>query len=171
MAGERTEKATPKRRSQARGKGQIAKSADFDAAVMLSIGVTLLLFFVPSIVDKLESMAIHIFTHLDSSQINRSSFITFFAPYGTILMSILLPFMLGLMFSGLLLKRIQVGHLFTLEAIKPNFGKLSPASMISGFKRYVDLRSMVELVKSLVKMLIIAATCIFRNKCKKRRDF
>src|SRR4051812_3805087 len=42
MAGEKTEKATPKRREEARKKGQVAKSSDLNGAVVLLAGLVAL---------------------------------------------------------------------------------------------------------------------------------
>ena len=39
MAGEKTEKATPKKRKEAREKGQVARSTDLQGAVVLIAGI------------------------------------------------------------------------------------------------------------------------------------
>ena len=158
MASERTEKPTPKRQGDARKKGQVPKSADFDSAVMLSIGVILLYLFIPSVVDKLKQISIETFTHLDPSLLNRQSFIGFFSPYGSVLMSILLPFMIIILICGMILKYVQIGPLFSFEAIIPDLKKLSPAGMLQGFKRFVSLKSLIELVKSFIKMAVVGIT-------------
>ena len=171
MASERTEKATPKRRGEAKGKGQIAKSADFDAAVMLTVGVILLYCFIPSVVAKLQSTAIMTFSHLDPSMINRGAFIGFFAPYGAVAISILLPFMLIMLASGLILKYAQVGPMFSLETLKPNFDKFSPMGILNGFKKFGNLRSLVELVKSFMKMSIVGFTAYSVIESRKNEIF
>ena len=42
MSGEKTEKATPKRKEEARKKGQVARSADLNGAVVLLAGLLVL---------------------------------------------------------------------------------------------------------------------------------
>jgi len=158
MADERTEKATPKRLNEARNKGQIPKSQDFDSAIMLSIGLYLLYLFSPSIMQKLKQITVATLTNLDPALITRENFFGFFAPYMSVMFSILLPILLILLICGVALNYFQIGFLFTLEPLKPDFNKLNPANWIQGFKRILlfDVKTIVELIKSLVKMSIVA---------------
>ncbi|HYH04491.1 MAG TPA: flagellar biosynthesis protein FlhB, partial [Bacillota bacterium] len=63
-----------------------------------------------------------------------------------------LPLGLGAMLFGVLINYIQVGSLFTLETLKPNFSRINP---LSGFQRMFSPRSLVELVKASVKLVIV----------------
>src|SRR4051812_33092442 len=49
MAGDKTEKATPKKREEARAKGQVAKSMDLNGAAVLLAGFFVLGLVAPSI--------------------------------------------------------------------------------------------------------------------------
>lgn len=155
MANERTEKATPKRQNELRSKGQISKSPDFNSAVMLSVGLYLIYLFAPSIMDKLKFIAVDVFARLDPARISEKNIMSFFDPYISELITILFPFFITLMVIGCALQYFQVGSLFTLEPLKPNFGKLSPMSIIGGFKKFFNLKSFVELIKSFIKMGIV----------------
>src|SRR4051812_14316859 len=53
MAGDKTEKATPKRREEARKKGQVARSQDLNGAAVLLAGVLALGVTGPGMADKL----------------------------------------------------------------------------------------------------------------------
>src|SRR3954462_1156023 len=55
MAGERTEKSTPKKRSEARKKGQVAKSADLNGAVVMFAALFALSATAPHLVEVLQS--------------------------------------------------------------------------------------------------------------------
>src|SRR3954454_18260363 len=55
MAGERTEKATPKKRSEARKKGQVAKSADLNGAVVMFAALFALSAGAAHLVEGLQS--------------------------------------------------------------------------------------------------------------------
>lgn len=160
MSGERTEKATPKRRGESRSKGQIPRSNDFNSAVMLTVGVILIFVFAPYIMQELEINAAYVFSHLDPNQVTRANLIGYFTPHLNTLAKVMLPFLLTLMISGIVLNYVQIGTLFTLETLKPNFGKLSPMSMVNGFKRFFDLKAVVELLKSIIKLLIVTAVII-----------
>lgn len=156
MAGERTEKATPKRRNESRNKGQIPKSQDLNQGVTLAVGIYLISILAPSIMAKFQNSATHIFSNLDPNLINNESIIGFFSPHLYLLFDILLPIMLVLMIAGVIVNLAQVGFFFSLEPLKPKLDKLSPMGMIKGFKKFFDLKSLVELIKSLLKMAIVA---------------
>ena len=163
MSFERTEPATPKRRSDARNKGQIPKSADFNSAVMLAIGTYLIAIFSPGIMTKFKSVTIEVFTNLNPSRVSMENFHGYLMPYVYVTMSILLPILITLMVCGIILNYLQIGYLFTLEPIMPNFSKLSPMSMLNGLKKIfiINPRSLVELAKSFAKMLIVAGVAYF----------
>jgi flagellar biosynthetic protein FlhB len=67
---------------------------------------------------------------------------------------LLLPFLLSVMVAGSLSNLIQVKPLFAVEAVHPKLDKINP---VNGFKRLFSMRSIVEVVKALVKMGIIGA--------------
>src|SRR5919199_3159437 len=52
-AGEKTEKATPKRREEARKKGQVARSQDLNGALVLIAGLIALSAWGPHVLEKL----------------------------------------------------------------------------------------------------------------------
>ena len=54
FAGEKTEKATPKKRQDARKKGQVLKSQDVTAAFLLLVTFLFLMFFAPYMYDGLK---------------------------------------------------------------------------------------------------------------------
>src|SRR6478672_9565044 len=58
MAGEKTEKATPKKRDEARRKGQIAKSQDLNGAALLMAGLVALSAFGPGLFRRVQEATI-----------------------------------------------------------------------------------------------------------------
>ncbi len=159
MANERTESATPKRRSQMRNQGKIPKSQDFNNAVMLSIGMYALYLFMPFITSQVKFVAIYTFTDLNPDKISRENLMGYLSPYISILFYVVVPFLIIMMVIGLLMNYFQVGPLFTMQAIKPKFNKLSPFSLIKNLKNIFvpNLKNIVELVKSLIKIAIVGA--------------
>lgn len=53
FAGEKTEKATPKKRQDARKKGQVVKSQDISSAIVMLMVFIFLFFFAGSLRDEL----------------------------------------------------------------------------------------------------------------------
>ncbi|MBT8358829.1 MAG: flagellar biosynthesis protein FlhB, partial [Desulfobacterales bacterium] len=71
------------------------------------------------------------------------------------ILSIILPFMLVIVVAGIVANIIQIGFLFSPEAFSP---KLSKFNLIKGIKKLFSLKSLVELVKSLIKITIVGGT-------------
>ncbi len=160
MAGERTEEATPKKREDSRKKGQISKSQDFNSALMLAIGMSLLFMLVPSIMEKLKFIISYTFTHLHPSQINVENLEGIFAPYFVTLAEITLPFLLTLAVAGFVIVRMQVGHLITFEPLKLTAEKVSPKKYLGNLKNNFNIfspKKIVELAKSFAKLFIVGA--------------
>jgi len=155
MADERTEKATPKRRGKARNEGQISKSQDLNMAVTLAISFWVIFLFMPSISTKLKDITIDILSTLKPHTVTNSNFVGLFSTYVFIAIHILVPVMAFIMVSGIIINYIQVGPMFTTKTITPDFSKLSPEKIIKGFQKFFQLKSFVELVKSIIKAVLV----------------
>lgn len=149
FAGEKTERATPKKRQDVRKKGQTAKSQDINTAVVLLavflllkmaghyLGAGILALFRKSFQDYLLM------------NVTPGNLRVIFLMILKDLVLYLGPILLVAMIAGVLSNVAQVGFMLTGEAILPKFEKINP---ISGFKRIFSLKSVVELVKSLLKI-------------------
>ncbi len=155
-SGEKTEKATPKKREKAREEGQVAKSMEVTTALMLVVMFTAIKLFTPYMYERLHNLYRYMYQNFDIA-VNEFS-ITFI---GKILkhaimsmFEILFPFFGIVVAIGLIGNFLQVGWKPSLKTMKPKFNKLNP---IQGFKRLFSLKSVMELIKSLLKIIIIIA--------------
>lgn len=155
MSDERTEKATPKRRQQAKQEGQISKSQDLSMAVTLAVGFFVLYMYMPFVTDKLKDMTVTTLSNLNPHLVDRENFIGFFANFVWNTVNILVPIMFFIMLAGIGINYMQVGPMFTTKTITPDLSKLSPEKLIKGFQRFFQLKSFVELIKSVIKGSII----------------
>lgn len=155
MSDERTEKATPKRRSKAREEGQVSKSQELNMAIVLLIGLLVLFMYIPFINERFTNITIVLFKDLNPDYITRENIFGFISIYAAEIFNILLPVMAMMMVAGIAVNYFQVGPLFTVRALRPQLQKLSPATIIKGFGKFFNLKSLVELVKSILKLLII----------------
>lgn len=74
--------------------------------------------------------------------------------WAMLFLQVMAPFAVVLMAVGVLGGLVQTQFLFTLRTLKPDFGVLNPAR---GFSRIFSLRTVVELVKSLIKLVIVGS--------------
>ncbi|MDN4607448.1 flagellar biosynthesis protein FlhB [Sporosarcina highlanderae] len=156
FAGEKTEKATPKKRQDSRKKGQVLKSQDVTSAIVL-LCVFLFLFFTAGFMrDRLFIFFNHTFTDfltIKTLDIDHSMMI-----YKDMIIQmayILLPVMAIAVIAGIAGNLFQFGLLFTTEPLKFDLKKIDP---IKGLKRIFSIRALVELAKSLLKISFIGFT-------------
>lgn len=154
-AGEKTEKATPKRKQDERKKGNVFSSSDFASSFfILALFVTMKV-FAPTMYKALaQSLTSFIgtageYAELTQESINaimRDAFKTIMIVAGPIFaVGILAP----IIFTG-----VQTKFIFAMSAVKPKFSRLNP---IEGIKKLFSIRSLVELVKNLLKLAVISA--------------
>jgi flagellar biosynthetic protein FlhB len=157
-AGEKTEKATPKRRQKARQDGQVAKSADLSSAVVLSIAFAILFFLGKYMLNDLSIILRTNLSHFEVDNITLEGIVPYLISYIIIVAKLLAPLLFCLMLIGVVVNITQVGPLLTSKPLKPSPTKLNP---INGFKRIFSLRGLVELLKGILKVLIIGGVGYF----------
>ena len=159
-AAEKTEEATTRRRTKERERGNVAKSKDMESAMVLIGGIALLGVFAKYMYTNIQSMLYDTFTNLNPNSLDTSSIVGLLYPYFKYLGIIVLPFFVFLFIFAIVVIRMDVGHVFSLEKAKFNLENLSPQRMLQNAKRMINPfqpRSMVEFAKSILKLVIVAA--------------
>lgn len=157
-AQEKTEKPTPKRKQDARKKGQVPRSRELNTAAVVAAGVMAL----SSSSQRLATM----FTDLmrNSLQIEPGVLAdpSRLAPVlGSRLFDALMavaPILGATLVAAIAAPALIGGFNFSVEALKPDFSRMNP---ISGLGRMFSARALVELGKSLLKFGMIAAIGAF----------
>jgi len=159
---EKTEKATPKRRRDARKKGQVAKSMDATSVLILFSALGVFFFSGTWVFFKLIDVMRSIFQNISVFDIQdiKGSY-DFLLMVSGKMISILLPFFLTIVVFGIAGNLIQVGVVFSGKPLVPNFSKLDP---IKGMKKLVSMRSFIELIKSLIKIIIVGGVAYLTVK-------
>jgi flagellar biosynthesis protein FlhB len=152
FSGEKTEKATPRKRQEVREKGQVAKSADVNSAVVMFIGFFVLLFSGQLYQEKVLSIFRQSFQEYMLLNLSVDTVHAVFLDTLKQAVFIVGPIFLAAIVAGLVANFMQVGFLFTTEPLKMKLSKLDP---IQGFKRMFSLRAIVELLKSILKIIIV----------------
>lgn len=152
FAGEKTEKATPKKRQDERKKGKVAKSQDVNTAILLLFALMMLYVFGNSMKDRMTSMYEHAFTEFIHWQVTETTVAQVFNGAAMETAMMLAPVMIIAIIAALAANFMQIGFLFTTEPLKFDLKKIDP---IQGAKRIFSLRAIVELLKSLLKILSI----------------
>jgi flagellar biosynthetic protein FlhB len=148
----KTEQATPRRKQEARKRGQIARSTELTAALVL---LAMLMWFKYFGLDMLTAMAAEARHYWGNLRGTDFTVETAMAGGSALIFRgilILAPLLLLLMFVGILSNIAQFGILFTTTPIEPKFDHLNPAS---GFKRIFALRTAVDMTKAIFKVALV----------------
>ncbi|EIJ81484.1 flagellar biosynthesis protein FlhB [Bacillus methanolicus PB1] len=152
FAGEKTEKATPKKRQDARKKGQAAKSQDVNTAVNLLAVFIFFMFAGEFLLDHILGVFKHSFQNYLVVEMTENNLNSIMIEILKELTSILGPIMLVALIAGAVANYFQIGLLFSPEAVQMKLEKINP---IQGFKRIFSLRALVELFKSVLKISFV----------------
>ncbi|MCT8139837.1 flagellar biosynthesis protein FlhB [Anaerobacillus sp. CMMVII] len=152
FAQEKTENATPKKKQETRKKGQVAKSTDINTAIILLL-IFIFLGLIGSFVGK-KTVTFLQFMYQEYLlfQLTAENVQSLFLEITMQTVVIVAPIMLMAFLAAIFSNYLQVGFLFAPEAIKMKLSKLNP---IQGFKRIYSVRAIVELLKSLLKIVLV----------------
>ncbi len=152
MAMEKTEKATPRRRQEAREKGQVARSSDIAPAFIILGVFALLGIFGGYLADEVTGLFQRNLTEYLHWQVTPHSIQLIFTEMLWEMAKMLLPVFGLVLFLGVASNLLQVGVLFTTQPLKMDLKRLNP---VEGFKRIFSPRALVEFAKSLLKFIVI----------------
>lgn len=153
--GDKTEKATPKRRKDARKKGQVAKSSDLNGAVVLVAALGSLAVFGPHIAAGLgDTMRGMLAEAGHPGKVAGPGLGSLAGTAGIAIATALAPVALTCLLAALVVNVGQVGLNLNPAGLKPDFKRLNP---IQGAKNLLGPNGWVELGKSLVKVAVVGA--------------
>jgi len=155
---EKTEDPTQKKLSDARDKGQVAKSKEFNTWLILTTATLLILTIGPALARTIGSKLVvfieqpHMlptdFDALRGVLMGRASEVAWALGLSALLL------MVAATAAGLM----QHGFIWSMESLKPQLSRLS---LLEGFKRQFSLKQVVEFLKSILKLAIVAAVGLF----------
>ena len=155
MAGEKTEKATPKKRDDARKQGQVARSADLNGAVILMAGLFALSAFAPAMYASITEATRHALSLISTPDvIDKRGFGEVLASVSQSTLLAWLPVAAACLVAALLVGVVQVGPKPMPGAAKPQLKRLNP---LTGAKNLYGKHMIFESLKSVVKVAVVGA--------------
>lgn len=153
---EATEKATPKRRREARQRGQVARSQDIgSSAIFLAIVIALHVGFLATLDAAAQAFTVSLGGAGSRDELTIHSvaplFVRAMLPY-TMLIGIAFGAAVGI---AVLANVLQFGFLFSPKLLAPNLGKLNP---LTGLQRlFFSTQTLVNLAKQVLKLAVVIA--------------
>ncbi|MCP5006855.1 MAG: flagellar biosynthesis protein FlhB [Planctomycetes bacterium] len=158
---EKTEPATPKKLREARSKGNVSKSQDFNTAMILLFGILLMYFLGGAMMGYLRDTMSSLLGNIFYEEFDISTLQTLIIEVSGKNAKGVLPVLGGIMIIGAISSFTQVGINFSPKAMIPNFKKFNP---IKGLGNMVSKRSLVKLAMSLIKLVIMGSVAYISIK-------
>ncbi|MGI6649838.1 MAG: flagellar biosynthesis protein FlhB [Bacillota bacterium] len=152
FAEEKTEEATPHRRQEARKKGQVSKSTDLNAALILGGVLLCFLWGNQYFTGSVLGVFLSLLGGVNNTDFTVPGAIALFRQCAVLFFKLALPVFVVGAGIGLIASLAQVGIIFAPDAVRPKMDKINP---LEGFRRIFSRRSLFELVKSLLKVVVV----------------
>lgn len=158
----KSEQATPFKRREAKRKGQVAKSLEFNSFMMLFLGMVFIGFFGEHLITQFLKTEHSIFSGAHTVNFSINDLFRWFSLIFSSLLIAFSPFFIGIILVAIIMNLLQTGPIFTFFPVKPDVQRLNP---IKGFKRIFSLRMIYEAIKTTIKIVLfgVAAWLVLKS--------
>lgn len=147
---DKTEKPTPQKLKEAKGKGQVSKSQELNLLVTAIVFLTVFSVLITSIGNQFINLIKRLFFIAGDFSFNTSTVVNLFNFISLEMFYIFLPLVGFIMFFGVAINMLQTGFVLSSFPIKPDFKKINPAT---GLKKIFSKKTIFELFKSIAKLI------------------
>jgi flagellar biosynthesis protein FlhB len=158
---DKSEEASPYKLEQARKKGQVAKSMEINSLVTLTIFTLLMLGLFGWISQSISEHFKRLLSSSGSLLVDTNTSLSVFMDSVVLIFTVFSPIIIALVLGSVIVSMIQTKPIFTTEPLKPKFDKLNP---VSGAKKIFSIKSLFELVKTLLKLAAIGSFIFYGLK-------
>lgn len=151
---EKTEEATPHRLQEIRRKGQAPRSADLNAAVVMAAVIMLLWWTWDDFLLQLGNELVWLWREPLGHELTATNLANWLTQVAWLGMRLLAPVFAMALVAGVAANYLQVGFIFSAEPLRPRWENINP---VEGFKRIFSRRSLMELAKSVAKVVFAGA--------------
>lgn len=149
----KSEKPTQYKLQQAKEKGQVAKSTEFNAVFMMLFFLLITYVFSDGLMSSIKIIATGLFKVSHDISGQPTVLITLVVDTFLKALFAVLPFLFVLMLLAIVSNLSQIGVIFTTFTLKPDITKLNPAKNI---KNIFSGKTLFELFKSLLKITLFS---------------
>jgi len=156
-AGDKTEAPTERRRSEAREQGNIPKSTDLNAAVLMLTAASLLWTMGPTITEKLGQLVRAYVEGPLPLTLDAYGFAHDMWQLANVVGEISLPFLGTMFLAAIGANFLQIGFVMTTKPLEPKWNRVNPAT---GFTRIYSMSSLVKLGTNTGKITVFSTVAI-----------
>ncbi len=158
---DKTEPASPKKKEDARKKGDVAKSRELSSTALLTAGIIYMFFNAKDMTMTLGNNIRKSFSQIPDIISNEEFASTIISGVLTDFLLLVAPIMIVLLVVSVLTNLLQTGIIFSVEPLTPKASKIDP---IKGLGKVFSKRSLVELAKSILKIIIVGSVAFYALK-------
>ena len=158
---DKTEPASPKKKEDARKKGDVAKSRELSSTAILTAGIIYMFFNAKDMTMTLGNNIRKTFLQIPDIIAARDFAPTLVSGVLTDFLLLIVPILLVLLAVSILTNLLQTGIIFSVEPLTPKASKIDP---IKGMERVFSKKSLVELAKSILKIAIVGSVAYYALK-------
>ncbi len=150
---EKTEEPTEKKLKDARGKGQVPRSKELNAMTIMVFGSIGFIFFGQAMIADLSELMKKGWTFSREELMSPNIMLTSFAEALFAALSAITPFLVLMALVAIFTPALLGGWIMSADQIAPKFSRINPAS---GLKRIFSVKGLMELLKAVGKVLVVA---------------
>jgi len=151
---DKTEEATPYKLREAKNRGQVAKSLEFNSMMVIFALLAICVIWAKGMINSLLNINRGILSHAGSLQYDVPNVVSLAKSMFLDLFTVIGPVCVIMVVISVLMNLFQTGPVFSFFPIKPDAKRLNP---VSGFKRVVSKKMLFEAVKSLIKLAFFSS--------------
>lgn len=150
---DKTEPPTPRRRREARKRGQIARSVEVNSAIVLLVALVTIKYAGPMMTQHMGNIARRCIGSFPKADLTVASVQSGLAQILLDTALVIGPLLAAVFLAGFISSALQVGFVFSAEPLQPKGSRLDP---LAGVARMFSTRAAVELAKALAKITIVS---------------
>ncbi len=144
--------ASHQKLQKARQNGQVVKSKDFSTALSLLVMFFVVLKLAPFIWDKVAALFVGLYDKIPDKHLGDIGYVPILLSVCLHGALIIAPILICAAFIAAMGDLIQIGPLITTKPLEPSLNKLNPTKY---FKNIFSSKTVFELVKNIVKVLVL----------------
>ncbi len=157
----KTEEPTHKRLEEAFKKGQIAHSREVGSFLMLIMLAFIITSFAPSIMKNTKYLLLPFIASPHDMPASGREFNQLLSNTALGTLGIIIIPLMGCVVAAIAGSFVQNGFVLSSEPLMPKLNKISP---LAGLKRLFSMRSVVELIKGIIKIIIVGIVAFMAVK-------
>ena len=155
---EKSEEPTAKKKSEARKKGQVTRSKELTTLFMLVMAIVGMMIFSGDMIETISRIMKSNFSVERSFIFDTGLLYAHLKSELVAMLKALLPFFILLVLTAILSGAILGGFNFSSESLIPKLSKMNP---VKGIKKIFGTNGLIELVKSVLKLLLLGAIAVY----------